>query len=55
MNTLPIIKYPRTTPTKPLAEAVRRYGLPNALRHVRNLGISFDDCYWMMFGRFPTR
>ena len=24
-------------------------------RHCVKLGIPFDDCYWMIFGRYPTK
>lgn len=34
-----------------LATVIKKYGRRNALAFVRNLGISFEDCYFMMFGR----
>lgn len=34
-----------------LAKMIRQYGRANALAFCRNIGISFEDCYFMMFGR----
>lgn len=38
-----------------LATIVRRYGFYAALRYARNLGIAFEDTYFMCFGREPRK
>lgn len=37
------------------AAIVRRYGFYAALRYARNLGIAFEDTYFMCFGREPRK
>lgn len=32
---------------------VHRIGMDAAIRQAKNLGISFEDCYIMMFNRLP--
>jgi len=44
---------PRLIHSPTLAKTIHRMGQWAALRHCRNIGIPFEDCYWMMFGRFP--
>ena len=34
---------------------IRQWGRDAFVRHCRNLGIDFDDCYIMVFGKPPTK
>lgn len=34
---------------------VRMYGWKAALTFCRNVGISFEDCYYMVFGKEATK
>lgn len=36
-------------------KAIRRYGLSNGVRHLRNKGVSFERAYFAAFDRFPVR
>jgi len=35
------------------AKLVKRQGFYATIRQAKNLGISFDDCYQMAFGKLP--
>lgn len=37
------------------AKLVRRHGFYATVRQAKNLGISFEDCYQMAFGRLPEK
>ena len=37
------------------ARIVRRYGWMAALGFCKNLGIGFEDAYWMAFGKEPRK
>ncbi len=34
---------------------VRQWGRFAFARHCVRLGVEFEDCYYMVFGRYPTR
>lgn len=36
-----------------LQRIVHKYGLYCGLRYCKNLGISFEETYYMMFGKLP--
>jgi hypothetical protein len=38
-----------------MAKMFRLYGFWAALRFARNAGVAFEDTYFMVFGKLPTR
>lgn len=38
-----------------LAKVVRYYGWYAGIKYCRNLGIRFEDTYFMVFGKLPHR
>lgn len=34
---------------------IHQFGLYAGVRHMKNLGVSFDNAYYAAFGKFPTR
>lgn len=38
-----------------MRKVIKKYGIYAALRFCKNLGIEFEETYYMMFGRLPTK
>lgn len=34
---------------------IKQWGYSAFARHCRNIGVPFDDCYWMIFGKYPAK
>lgn len=45
----------KTKMDRMFAKYVRMYGWNATIRYCQNLGISFEDCYFMAFGREARR
>lgn len=45
--------HPNLKAVSPSKKALRAWGHYAFARHCFNLGIPFEDCYWMIFGSYP--
>jgi len=37
------------------AKYLRLWGVSSFVRYCRNIGLDFEDAYWLVFGKYPTR
>lgn len=35
--------------------AIKRFGISNGVRYLRNNGVPFEQAYFAVFGRYPNR